>query len=205
MRCRTRAAKFTKQSRFEFLVVRPDTLFDPACNRLEYRVQKMRRTFVCVNAAVFVAACGVASVLASHARAQEQLLDPGWQLASSDSPNGNGGFFGFASGDEPRAGQRPATAPSQRVPTRFVPQSRVQSQYYVPAQQYRAYRRSAAGLRRGARSLTIADGLDVWRHGRARSLPAPIRAAARPLRRIVREPRSGAAAGGVRAGLWSAT
>ncbi|HEY1748174.1 MAG TPA: L,D-transpeptidase [Xanthobacteraceae bacterium] len=103
----------------------------------------MRRTFVCVNAVVFVAACGMASVLASHARAQEQLLDPGWQLASSDSPNGNGGFFGFSSGDQPRAGQRPATAPSQRVQTRFVPQSRVQSQYYVPAQQYRAYRRSA--------------------------------------------------------------
>jgi lipoprotein-anchoring transpeptidase ErfK/SrfK len=102
----------------------------------------MRRTLVCVNAVVFVAACGMASVSGSPARAQSPLLDPGWQLASSDAPNGNGGFFGFSSGDQPRASaaQRPTTA--QRAPARYVPQSRVQTQYYVPAQQYRAYQRS---------------------------------------------------------------
>ena len=100
----------------------------------------MRRTFVCVNAAVFVTACGMASMFGSQAHAQEQLLDPGWQLASSDTPNGNGGFFGSSSGDPPRASvaQRPA-ATSQRVPARYVPQTR----YYVPVQQYRAYQRSA--------------------------------------------------------------
>ncbi len=118
----------------------------------------MRRTFVCVNAAVFVATCGMTSVFGSQAQAQSQLVDPGWQLASSDTPNGNGGFFGSAFGDEPRpnAAQRPAATSSQRMPTRFVPQSRVQSQYYVPAQQYRAYQRSAPayGAARGADNLT---------------------------------------------------
>ena len=116
----------------------------------------MRRTFVCVNAAVFVTACGMTSVFGSQAWAQEQLLDPGWQLASSDTPSGNGGFFGAAFGDDPRRGQRAAATPPQRVPTRFVPQSRVQSQYYVPAQQYRAYQRSAPayGAARGADNLT---------------------------------------------------
>jgi lipoprotein-anchoring transpeptidase ErfK/SrfK len=104
----------------------------------------MRRTLICVNAAVFVAACGTASVFGSQARAQSQLLDPGWQLASSDSPNSNGGFFGLSSGDQSRASasQRPAAASPQRVQTRMVPQYRAQYQYYVPAQQYRAYQRS---------------------------------------------------------------
>jgi lipoprotein-anchoring transpeptidase ErfK/SrfK len=101
----------------------------------------MRRTLVCVNAAVLVAACGMTSVLGSQARAQEQLLDPGWQMASSDSPNGNGGFFGVSPDDQPRAvaGQRQAPGSSPHVQTRLVPQSR----YYVPAQQYRAYQRLA--------------------------------------------------------------
>jgi lipoprotein-anchoring transpeptidase ErfK/SrfK len=94
---------------------------------------------------MLVTACGMASVFGSQARAQEQLLDSGWQLASSDNQNGNGGFFGSAFGGEPRASaeQRSATASPRRIQTRLVPQSSAQTQYYVPAQQYRAYRRSA--------------------------------------------------------------
>jgi lipoprotein-anchoring transpeptidase ErfK/SrfK len=106
----------------------------------------MRRTFVGVNLAVFVTACGMASVFGSPARAQDQLLDRDWQLASSDNQNSNGGFFGSLFGDEARtsAEQRPAAASAQRLPAR--PQAaQPRAQYYVPAQQYRAYQRSAPG------------------------------------------------------------
>jgi lipoprotein-anchoring transpeptidase ErfK/SrfK len=106
----------------------------------------MRRTFVGVNLAVFFTACGMASVFGSPARAQDQLLDPGWQLASSDSPNGNGGFFGSTFGGEPRATaeQRPAAASRQRMPAR-AQAAQPRAQYYVPAQQFRTYQRSAPG------------------------------------------------------------
>ena len=104
----------------------------------------MRLTFVGVNVAMFVTACGVATVFGSPARAQDQLLDAGWQLASSDSPNGNGGFFGSTFGGEPRATaeQRPAAASPQRMPAR-AQAAQPRAQYYVPAQQFRTYRRSA--------------------------------------------------------------
>ena len=106
----------------------------------------MRHTFVCVNVAFFVAACGVSCVFGSAARAQDQLLDPGWQLASSDTQTGAGGFFGSLFGDEPRPSAEPranpAAASSQRVRAP-APESRAQYQYYVPAQQIGAYQRSA--------------------------------------------------------------
>jgi lipoprotein-anchoring transpeptidase ErfK/SrfK len=95
---------------------------------------------------MFFTACSLASVFGSPARAQDQLLDSGWQLASSDNQNGNGGFFGSTFGNKPRASaaQRPAAASSQRMPSR--PQAaQPRAQYYVPAQQFRAYRRSAPG------------------------------------------------------------
>jgi lipoprotein-anchoring transpeptidase ErfK/SrfK len=107
----------------------------------------MRRSFVCVNAALLVTACGLAGVYSSGAHAQDKLLDPGWQLASSDT--GNGGFFGLLFGDEPRPSAEPranfsAAASSQRSPARPpAAPSRAQYQYYVPAQQFRAYQRSA--------------------------------------------------------------
>ena len=106
----------------------------------------MRRTFVGVNVVVFVTACGMASVFGSLARAQDQLLDAGWQLASSDSPNGNGGFFGSTFGGEPRATaeQRPAAASPQRMPAR-AQAAPPRAQYYVPARQFRTYQRSAPG------------------------------------------------------------
>src|SRR5580704_15061354 len=96
----------------------------------------MRRTFVGVNVAMFFTACGMASVLGSPARAQDQLPDSGWQLASSDNQNGNGGFFGSTFGNAPRASaaQRPPARPQIAQP---------RAQYYVPVQQYRAYQRSA--------------------------------------------------------------
>lgn len=108
----------------------------------------MWRTF-CVDVAFLVAACGTSCVFDSPARAQDQLLDSGWQLASSDTETGNGGFFGSLFGDEgrPRAepsANSPAAAASQRVRPP-APQSRVQYQYYVPAQpaqQIGAYQRS---------------------------------------------------------------
>jgi lipoprotein-anchoring transpeptidase ErfK/SrfK len=119
----------------------------------------MQRTFVGVNVALFVTACGMASVFGSQARAQDQLLDPGWQLASSDSPNGNGGFFGSAFGNDHRATaeQQPAAPSRQRVLARpLVMQPRAQNQYYIPARQFRAYQRSAPayGAARGADNLT---------------------------------------------------
>jgi lipoprotein-anchoring transpeptidase ErfK/SrfK len=104
----------------------------------------MRRTFVGVNVAMFFTACGMASVLGSPARAQGQLLDSGWQLASSDNQNGNGGFFGSTFGNAPRASaeQRPTAPSAQRLPAR--PQiAQPRAQYYVPVPQYRAYQRSA--------------------------------------------------------------
>jgi lipoprotein-anchoring transpeptidase ErfK/SrfK len=117
----------------------------------------MRLSFIGVNVAMFVTACGVASVFGSPARAQEQLLDAGWQLASSDSPNGNGGFFGSTFGNQPRATaeQRPAAASPQRLPGR-AQALQPRAQYYVPAQQFRAYQRSAPGYRaaRGGDDLT---------------------------------------------------
>jgi lipoprotein-anchoring transpeptidase ErfK/SrfK len=108
----------------------------------------MRRTFVGVNVAVFFTACGMASWFASEARAQDQLLDAGWQLASSDSPNGNAGFFGSTFGDQPRATTepRPAAASPQRMPAR-VQAAQPRAQYYVPAQQFRVYQRSAPAYR----------------------------------------------------------
>jgi lipoprotein-anchoring transpeptidase ErfK/SrfK len=108
----------------------------------------MRRS-LCVDVAFIVAACGVSCVFGSQARAQDRLLDPGWQLASSDSQTGNGGFFGSLFGDEPRASAAPSTnssaaASSQRLRARPpAPQSRAQYQYYVPAQQIDAYQRPA--------------------------------------------------------------
>jgi len=109
----------------------------------------MRRTFVSVDVVFFVTACGMASIFGSDARAQDQLLDPGWRLASSDTQTGNGGFFGLLFGDEPRASAEPqanpsAAASSQRMPPRLAaPSSQAPYQYYVPAQQIRAYQRSA--------------------------------------------------------------
>jgi lipoprotein-anchoring transpeptidase ErfK/SrfK len=108
----------------------------------------MRRSFVCVNVAAFVAACGVSCVFGSEVRAQDRLLDPGWQLASSDGQTSDGGFFGSLFGDEPRANAVPSTnasaASSQRARARQpAPQPRAQYQYYVPAQQIGAYQRSA--------------------------------------------------------------
>jgi lipoprotein-anchoring transpeptidase ErfK/SrfK len=88
-------------------------------------------------------------VFASKARAQDQLLDQGWQLASSDTQTGNGSFFGSLFGGEPRASAEPktnssATASSQGVRARqSAPQPRAQYQYYVPAQQLGAFQRSA--------------------------------------------------------------
>jgi len=108
----------------------------------------MRRSF-CVDVALLVAACGMSCVFGSQARAQDQLLDPGWQLASSDTQTGNGGFFGSLFGDEPRASAQPnanssAAASSPHVRARQpAPQSRSQYQYYVPAQQNGAYQRPA--------------------------------------------------------------
>jgi lipoprotein-anchoring transpeptidase ErfK/SrfK len=108
----------------------------------------MRRS-VCVDVAFLVAACGMLCVFGSQARAQDQLLDAGWQLASSDSQTGNGGFFGSLFGGEPQTSveqspNRSTAASSQRVRVRPpAPQSRVQYRYYVPAQQSGAYQRSA--------------------------------------------------------------
>jgi lipoprotein-anchoring transpeptidase ErfK/SrfK len=108
----------------------------------------MRRTFVCLNVTFFVAACGVSCVSGSQARAQDQLLDPGWQLASSDNQSGEGGYFRSLLGDEPRANavQRatPSHAASQHVRARPpAPQAKVQYRYYAPPQQIVPYQRPA--------------------------------------------------------------
>lgn len=144
----------------------------------------MRRS-ICVDVAFLVVACGMSCVFGSKARAQDQLLDQGWQLASSDNQAGNGSFFGSLFGGEPRASAEPsanssAAASSQGVRARqSAPQPRAQYQYYVPAQQLGANQRSAPQGYQAAPQYSPPRGLFEQLFARHDPAPVPSYAPAR--------------------------
>jgi lipoprotein-anchoring transpeptidase ErfK/SrfK len=94
----------------------------------------MRRILASTFAAFPVAASALVLIVAD-ARADSQLLDPGWQIASSENQSRTGGgFFGFFFGDEAR--QNTVTRVYPPAPTSYQRAPEGQPRADQPAPQY---------------------------------------------------------------------